>query len=173
MFGPLLGIDTLSRDRMYKTKLRAWRIRKYNLEQAMAVLAQTIEQRKREGKASKIFKQGKPFAKEKIDSHLKKKKKTLEELMKSTVIDAPMPEGFICVTPLPGDGDTPSTSEGYVEGSSAPQSGSHNRSDTMSNSGSFISLETVTSLPGTVDMAASLEDTTMFQCENFSGLSAC
>lgn len=150
----LLGIDTLSRDRMYKTKLRAWRIRKYNLEQAMAVLAQTIEQRKREGKASKIFKQGKPFAKEKIDSHLKKKKKTLEELMKSTVIDAPMPEGFICVTPLPGDGDTPSTSEGYVEGSSAPQSGSHNRSDTMSNSGSY--------------MATSLEDTTMFQCEKIS-----
>jgi hypothetical protein len=153
---------------MYKTKLRAWGIRKYNLEQAMAVLAQTIEQRKREGKASNIFKQGKPFAKEKIESHLKKKKKTLEELMKSTAIDAPMPEGFICVTPLPSDGDTPSISEGYMEDSSASQSGSHNRSDTRSNSGSFISLETVTSLPGTVDIPTSLEDMTMFQCERVS-----
>ena len=133
---------------MYKTKLRAWGIRKYNPEQAMVALAQTIEQRKRQGKASKVFKQGKPFAKAKIDSHLRKKKKTLEELTKSTVIDAPMPEGFIIVTPLPSDGDTPSTSEDYTEDSSAPQSGSHNRSDTRSQSGSFISLETVTSLPG-------------------------
>jgi hypothetical protein len=151
---------------MYKTKFRAWDIRKYNMEQTMAALARNVERRKRQGKASKVFKQGKPFAaKAKIDSHLRKKKKTLEELTKSTVIDAPMPEGFICVTPLPRDGDTPSTSEDYTEDSSAPQSSSHNRSDTRSESGSFISLETVTSLPGTVDVATSLEDMTMFQRE--------
>lgn len=138
----------LLRDRMYKTKLRAWDIRKYNREQDMAALAQTIEQRKRQGKASKVFQQGKPFAKAKIDSHLRKKKKTLEELTKSTVVDAPMPDGFIIVAPLPSDGDTPSTSEDYTEDSSAPQSSSHNRSDTRSQSGSFTSLETVTSLPG-------------------------
>jgi hypothetical protein len=58
MFRPLIGIDTLSRDRMYKTKLRAWVIHRYNLEQATATLAQTIEQRKRQWKASKVFEQG-------------------------------------------------------------------------------------------------------------------
>ena len=130
----------------------------------MAVLAQIIEHRKRQGKASKVFQQGKPFAKAKIDSHLRKKK-TPEEPTKGTVIDAPMPDGFIIVTPLPSDGDTSSTSEDYTEDSSAPQSSSHNRSDTRSQSGSFISLETVTSLSGTVDVATSLEDMTMFQSE--------
>ena len=95
----------LRRDRMYKTKLRAWGIRRYNLEQ-------TIEQGKR---------QGRPFAKAGIDNHQRKeKKKTLEELMNSTVIDAPMLGGFIGVTLLPSDGDTPSTSEDYTEDSSAP-----------------------------------------------------
>ena len=131
---------------MYKTKLGAWGIRKYNLEQGMAALAQTIGQRKRQGKASKVTKQGKLFAfKAKIDSHLRKKK-MLEELIKSIVIDAPMLEGFICVIPLPSGGDNPLTSEDYRD-SSAPQSSSHNRSDTRSQSGSFVSLETVTSLP--------------------------
>jgi hypothetical protein len=47
MFRPLIGIDTLSRDRMYKTKLRAWGIHRYNLEQATATLAQTIETEKK------------------------------------------------------------------------------------------------------------------------------
>jgi hypothetical protein len=99
MFRPLIGIDTLSRGRMYKTKLRAWGIRKYNLEQDMAALARTIEQRKGRGKASKVFKQGKPFAfKAKIDIHLRMKN-MLEELIKSIVIDAPMPERFVCVNP--------------------------------------------------------------------------
>jgi hypothetical protein len=83
---------------MYKTKLRAWGIRKCNLEQ-------TIEQGKDKGKPPKFSNKGSPFDKAGIDSHRRKKKKTLEELMKSTVIDAPMPGRFICVTLLPSDGD--------------------------------------------------------------------
>lgn len=99
---------------MYKTKLRAWGIRKYNPEQAMVALAQTIEQRKKQGKASKVFKQGKPFAKAKIDSHLREKKKTPEELTKSTVIDAPMPEGFILALTI-------ALTQSHSQGASSPQ----------------------------------------------------
>src|SRR2546423_1368042 len=95
---------------MYKTRLRTWNITKYNLEAIMAALVRNIENRKRGGKRSQLYKNGVPFSKAKIASHLKKKGMTADQLLRKVPSDASMPAGFDCVTPPPEQaGDTPSS----------------------------------------------------------------
>jgi hypothetical protein len=95
---------------MYKTRLGAWNITKYNLEATMAALVRNIENRKRGGKRSLVYKNGMPFSRAKITSHLKKKGMTADQLLRKVPSDASMPAGFTCVTPPEQAGDTPSSS---------------------------------------------------------------
>jgi hypothetical protein len=95
---------------MYKTRLKTWNITKYNLEAIMAALVRNIENRKRGGKRSLLYKNGVPFSRAKIASHLKKKGMTADQLLRKAPSDASMPAGFDCVTPPPEQaGDTPSS----------------------------------------------------------------
>jgi hypothetical protein len=95
---------------MYKTRLGTWNITKYNLEATMAALVRNIENRKRGGKRSLVYKNGVPFSRAKIASHLKKKGMTTDQLLRKVPSDASMPAGFTCVTPPPEQaGDTPSS----------------------------------------------------------------
>src|SRR2546421_11207958 len=86
---------------MYKTRLKAWGITKYNPEAIMAALVRNIENRKRLGKRTRLFKNDAPFSRAKIDSHLKKKGMTEEQLLRKVPSDASLPAGFTCVTPPP------------------------------------------------------------------------
>jgi hypothetical protein len=100
---------------MYKTRLKAWNIAKYNLEVTMAALVKNIESRKRGGKRSLLYKNGVPFSRAKIASHLKKKGMTADELLRKVPSDAPMPAGFTIVTPPPEQvGETPSNSNPFA-----------------------------------------------------------
>jgi hypothetical protein len=95
---------------MYKTRLKTWNISKYNLEAIMAALVRNIENRKRGGKRSLIYKNRVPFSRAKIDSHLKKKGMTAAQLLRKVPSDASVPAGFTFVTPPPEQaGDTPSS----------------------------------------------------------------
>src|ERR1700722_13783784 len=95
---------------MYKTRLKTWNITKYNLEAIMAALVRNIENRKRGGKRALLYKNGVPFSRAKIASHLKKKGMTADQLLRKTPTDAPCPAGFDCVPPPPEQaGDTPSS----------------------------------------------------------------
>src|SRR5271170_6737484 len=95
---------------MYKTRLRTWNITKYNLEAIMAALVRNIENRKRGGKRSLVYKNGVPFSRDKITSHLKKKGMTTDQLLRKVPSNVPMPAGFDCVTPPPEQAeDTPSS----------------------------------------------------------------
>src|SRR3954449_4800581 len=97
-------------NRMYKTRLKTWKISKYNLEAIMAALVRNIENRKRRGKRSLIYKNRVPFSRAKIDSHLKKKGMTAAQLLRKVPSDASVPAGFTFVTPPPEQaGDTPSS----------------------------------------------------------------
>jgi hypothetical protein len=95
---------------MYKTRFRSWGITKYNLEATMAALIRNIENRKRRGKRTLIYKNHAPFSRAKIASHLKKKGMSADQLLRKVPSDASIPAGFICVTP-PSEqaGDTPSS----------------------------------------------------------------
>ena len=94
---------------MYKTRFKSWGITKYNPEAIMAALARNIENRKRCGKRTLIYKNNAPFSRAKIASHLKKKGMAADQLLRKVPSDASMPAGFTCVTPPPEQlGDTPS-----------------------------------------------------------------
>jgi hypothetical protein len=116
--------------------------RKYNLEATMAALVRNIENRKRGGKRSLVYKNGVPFSRAKIASHLKKKGMTADQLLRKVPSDASMPAGFTCVTPPPEQvGDTPSShsnpftpSDQFSITDTPPTSGGDSGS---SNSGSF------------------------------------
>jgi hypothetical protein len=86
---------------MYKTRFKSWGVIKYNPEAIMAALARNIENRKRHGKRTLIYKNQAPFSRAKIASHLKKKGMTLDQLLRKVPSDASMPAGFICMTPPP------------------------------------------------------------------------
>lgn len=94
---------------MYKARLKSWRITKYHPEAIMAALAMNIERRKLQGKRTLIYKKNAPFNTAKIESHLKKKDMTMDQLLRNTPSDAPMPDSFTCVTPPQQLGDTPSS----------------------------------------------------------------
>src|SRR4051794_20096760 len=94
---------------MYKTRLKNWGITKYNPEAIMAALIRNIENRKRVGKRTRIFKNDAPFSRAKIASHLKKKGMTVEQLLRRVPSDASMPAGFVCVTPPDLQEDIPSS----------------------------------------------------------------
>jgi hypothetical protein len=129
-------------NRMYKTRLGTWNITKYNLEATMAALVRNIENRKRGGKRSLVYKNGVPFSRAKIASHLKKKGMTTDQLLRKVPSDASMPAGFTCVTPPPEQaGDTPSSNSNpftppdqFSITDTPPTSGGDSGS---SNSGSF------------------------------------
>jgi hypothetical protein len=94
---------------MYKARLKSWRITKYHPEAIMAALAMNIERRKLQGKRTLIYKNNAHFNTAKIESHLKKKDMTMDQLLRNTPSDAPMPDSFTCVTPPQQLGDTPSS----------------------------------------------------------------
>ena len=94
---------------MYKTRLKSWGVIKYNPEPIMAALARNIENRKRHGKRTLIYKNQAPFSRTKITSHLKKKRMTLDQLLRKVPSDASMPAGFICRTPPPELDNAPSS----------------------------------------------------------------
>ena len=75
----------------------------------MAALARNIENRKRHGKRTLIYKNQAPFSRTKIASHLEKKRMTLDQLLRKVPSDASMPAGFTCTTPPPELVNTPSS----------------------------------------------------------------
>jgi hypothetical protein len=66
----------------------------------MAALARNIENRKRCGKRTLIYKNNAPFSRAKIASHLKKDM-TMDQLLRKAPSRASMPAGFRCITPPP------------------------------------------------------------------------
>jgi hypothetical protein len=133
---------------MYKTRLKTWNITKYNLEAIMAALVRNIENRKRGGKRSLIYKNGVPFSRDKITSHLKKKGMTADQLLRKVPSNAPMPAGFDCVTPPPEQAeDTPSSNSNpftppdqFSTTDTPPTSG---RDSGCSSSGSFATPQLI------------------------------
>ena len=109
---------------MYKTRLKAWGLRKYTLEPSIKALAQTIERRKRVGKATRVMKNDRVFPQARILSHLKKKGITLEDVLKDLEVSAPTPEapeGYRCLTPSTDEIDTPSTDDALMIEAPRPQ----------------------------------------------------
>ena len=95
---------------MYKTRFKSWGTTKYNPEAIMAALVRNIDNRKRRGKRTLIYKNNEPFSRAKIAGHLKKKRMTADQLLRKVPSDASIPAGFACVTPPPEQlGDTPSS----------------------------------------------------------------
>ena len=151
-------------ERMYKTRFKAWGLRKYTLEPSIKALAQTIERRKRVGKATRILKNDRVFPQARILSHLKKKGITLEDVLKDLELSAPTPDGYRCLTPSPDEIDTTSTDNAIMIEAHRPQAnGSQSGSDVNTGSRSDCEESNVRGSPNLTPESSTGGDMVPFQ----------